>query len=99
MISYLISFIFYFVLILLIRNTYISPIRKFSWEYKDEDYTEKLKLPIWLWFISVILFLIPILNGIVLGVFILVYVVTINTDRWGKIKPTGKFFKFLNKKF
>lgn len=46
--SYLISFIFYLVLIILIKNTYVSPIKKNSWNYKDSDYTEKLKLPLWL---------------------------------------------------
>jgi len=99
MISYLISFVFYFILILLIKNTYVSPIKKNSWNYKESDYTEELKLPLWLWFISIVLFLIPYINAFVLGLSILVYLITVNVEKWGKIKPTGKFFKFLNKKF
>ena len=98
MTSYLISIVFYFILALLVKNTYVSPIKKNSWNYKDSDYTEKLKLPLWLWFISIIILLIPILNGILLGLSIFIYILTINIEKWGKIKPTGKIFKFLNKK-
>lgn len=99
MISYLISIVFYFVLLILIKNTYVSSTKKSSWNYKESDYTEKLKLPLWLWFISIVLFLIPCINAFILGLSIFVYLFTINIEKWGKIKPTGKIFKFLNKKF
>ena len=99
MITYLISIVFYFILILLIKNTYVSLIEKDSWNYKESDYTEKLQLPLWLWFISFLIFFIPILNVVFSVAAILAYFVTLDVDKWGKIIPTGKFFKFLNKKF
>lgn len=94
MISYLISIVFYFVLLILIKNTYVSPIKKGSWYYKESDYTEKLKLPLWLWFISIVLFLIPILNAFSLGVFLFSYVFTINIKNGVKLNLLVKFLNF-----
>jgi ABC-type Fe3+ transport system permease subunit len=95
----IIAVIFYFVLLLLVKNTYVSPTKKSSWNYKDSDYTEKLKLPLWLWFISIVLFLIPMINLISSVISLILYFISLDIYREYKIKLTGKFFKFLNKKF
>ena len=100
MIYYLISIILYLILLFLVKNTYVSSV---NWPYKNSDYTEKLKLPLWLWLLSFIVFITPIINVIFLGATLIIYFISLLVDQWGMIKIENKFlkflFKFLNKKF
>ena len=100
MITYLISLIGYLILFVIIRHLYVpsSANTTYKWKLKDSDYTEKLKISLWIYILYFIGFLIPIINLLCAYSTIIVLAITINIDQWAKFRIESKFLNFLNKK-